>query len=78
FTHRFPWGEADFRILVEKGVFSDILMFTDSLDTSIVERIKTLLIGVPYEKKAVEAVLKDCEQDDCSDLLTFLLDSFSS
>jgi len=53
-------------------------MFTDSLDTSIVERIKTLLVGVPYEKKAVEAVLKDCEQDDCSDLLTFLLDSFSS
>ena len=78
FTHRFPWGEADFRILVEKGVFSDILMFTDSLDTSIVERIKTLLVGVPYEKKAVEAVLKECEQDDCSDLLTFLLDSFSS
>ncbi len=78
FIHRFPWGETDFRILVEKGVISDIRMFTDSLDTSIVDRIKALLIGVPYEKQAITTVLQKCEQDDCSDLLTYLLDSFSS
>jgi lipoate-protein ligase A len=78
FTHRFPWGEADFRILVEQGVIRDILMFTDSLDTSIVSRIKAILIGVPYERHAIEAVLNKSEQGDCTDLLTYLLDSFSS
>ncbi|MGE4454515.1 MAG: lipoate--protein ligase [Sphaerochaeta sp.] len=76
FIHRFPWGEADFSILVEKGAISDIKMFTDSLDTSIVDRIKELLIGVPYEQGAIKAVLETCEMDDCSDLLTYLLDSF--
>ena len=73
FTHRFPWGEVTLNLEVSKGHISDVQMFTDALDTSIVERISKVLRGCAYEKEAILDLDKKSEQSsDVQQLLTHL------
>ena len=58
FTHRFEWGEATLHLQVEKGIISEVRMFTDALDTSIVDRTIAILGNVPYSHKALEELHK--------------------
>lgn len=69
FTHRFEWGEATLHLQVEKGVISEVRMFTDALDTSIVGRASQVLTGLPYDHNALTELAKKCEQADLASLL---------
>lgn len=73
FTYRFDWGEVTLNLEVKRGIISDIQMFTDALDTSIVERTRTMLQGCAYEKNSIEERRKTCEQSDVHQLLTHLV-----
>ncbi len=76
FKHHFAWGEVELSLQVDKATISDVIMFTDSLDTSVVDRLKGLLLGRAYEKQVLEEILQNCEQADCSDLLSYLIENF--
>lgn len=73
FTHRFDWGEATLHLQIEKGVISEVRMFTDALDTSIVERTVGCLRGQPYDYATLERLKTEIAQQDLVDLLTYLV-----
>ena len=50
---RFPIGDIDLRIFVEKGLISDIKIFGDFFGRQPVSDIEDLLIGVPYDKNEI-------------------------
>lgn len=60
-TKRFPIGEIDIRIFVEKGHIQDFKIFGDFFGKEPVESLETLLKGVRYEKEDISQVLKDIE-----------------
>ncbi len=54
---RLSFGNIEIQLVVERGVITDARVFTDSLNTEIANEIKTELIGVKYEKSAIEKAL---------------------
>ena len=73
FTHRFAWGEATLHLQVEKGVISEVRMFTDALDTSIVDRAVAILSGAQYNQKALEELAQTSGQADLASLLAHVV-----
>ena len=73
FTHRFEWGEATLHLQVEKGVISEVRMFTDALDTSIVDRAVAILSGAQYNQKALEELAQTSGQADLASLLAHVV-----
>ena len=60
-SKRFPVGEIDLRIFVEKGHIVDFKIFGDFFGKEPVENLETLLKGARYEKKNITQLLKDVE-----------------
>lgn len=58
---RFPIGEIDLRIFVEKGHIIDFKIFGDFFGKEPVEKLEQLLIGARYELADITALLKDVE-----------------
>lgn len=58
-TRRFPIGQIDARIDVEKGSIKNIKFYGDFLGMSDVNSIEQRLEGVRYEKSYLEEALKD-------------------
>ncbi|WP_179006759.1 lipoate--protein ligase [Winogradskyella forsetii] len=56
---RFPIGEIDLRIFVEKGHISDLKIFGDFFGRQPVSEIEDLLIGVPYDKHEINKKLEN-------------------
>ena len=60
-TKRFPIGEIDVRIFVEKGHIHDFKIFGDFFGKEPVETLENLLKGARYEKENISKLLKDIE-----------------
>ncbi|QAA83011.1 lipoate--protein ligase [Aequorivita sp. H23M31] len=60
-TRRFPVGEIDLRIFVEKGNIENFKIFGDFFGKEPVEKLEKLLKGARYEKLEIEDILKDIE-----------------
>ena len=56
---RFPVGEIDLRIFVEKGLISDFKVFGDFFGRQPVSDLENLLIGVPYDKIEISKKLNN-------------------
>ncbi|MFD2551645.1 lipoate--protein ligase [Bizionia sediminis] len=56
---RFAIGEIDMRVFVEKGRISDIKIFGDFFGRQPISDLEALLIGVPYQKTAIENQLNN-------------------
>ncbi|WP_165733620.1 lipoate--protein ligase [Polaribacter sp. 20A6] len=54
---RFPIGEIDVRIFVEKGHISDFKIYGDFFGRQPVTDLENLLIGVPYDKNEISKKL---------------------
>ncbi|WP_417861302.1 lipoate--protein ligase [Winogradskyella sediminis] len=61
---RFPIGEIDLRIFVEKGHISDFKVFGDFFGRQPISDLETLLINVPYDKNEINKVLEDVSIED--------------
>jgi lipoate-protein ligase A len=78
-TRRFPIGQIDARIDVEKGLIKNLKIYGDFLGMSDIHDLETRLIGARYEKNALLAALSgfDLQQyfGDLSavDLVDFLV-----
>ncbi len=60
-NRRFPIGEIDIRIFVEKGHIQDFKIFGDFFGKEPVENLENLLKGARYEKEDISELLKDIE-----------------
>lgn len=60
-TMRFPVGEIDIRIFVEKGRIKDFKIFGDFFGKEPVENIEKLMVGARYELKDITDILKDID-----------------
>ena len=56
---RFPIGEIDLRIFVEKGLISDFKVFGDFFGRQPVSDLENLLIGIPYDKIEISKTLQN-------------------
>lgn len=56
-SHRFPIGQIDIRLEVEKGKINSCKIFGDFFGVGDVKDIEDNLIGIHYEKDAIEKVL---------------------
>ncbi|QXP79231.1 MULTISPECIES: lipoate--protein ligase [Winogradskyella] len=56
---RFPIGEIDLRIFVEKGLISEFKIFGDFFGRQPVTDLEDLLIGVPYDKNEISNALEN-------------------
>ena len=60
-SKRFPVGEIDLRIFVEKGHIKDLKIFGDFFGKEPVEKIEQLLTGGRYEKADISNLLEPIE-----------------
>lgn len=60
-TKRFPVGEIDLRIFVEKGHIKDFKIFGDFFGKEPVENIENLLLGARYELEDLIGLLRDID-----------------
>ncbi len=58
-TRRFPIGEIDLRIFVEKGTIKDFKIFGDFFGKEPVETLEKIVEGTRYEKSDITNLLKD-------------------
>lgn len=61
---RFPIGEIDLRIFVEKGRISELKIFGDFFGRKPVSDLENLLQGVPYDKDEISKRLEDLTVED--------------
>jgi lipoate-protein ligase A len=57
-THRFPFGEIDVRILVERGHISNIKFYGDFFGKAEIEKLQNLFINLPYDRDPIEESLQ--------------------
>ena len=53
FSYRFDWGSADLHINAEKGRITDIILYSDCLDTDFIPELEKALTGVKYDKAEI-------------------------
>ncbi|WP_042349640.1 lipoate--protein ligase [Bacillus massiliigorillae] len=58
-SNRFPVGLIEFRLEVKKGVIEQCKIFGDFFGVGDVKEIENLLVGVQYEKGAIEDALSE-------------------
>ena len=57
---RFSFGEMQFLFRIEDGIISDVAVFSDALDTELVQLVKERMIGVKFRPQDIsEAFEKD-------------------
>lgn len=72
--HRFSWGECSIHLDVHKTKITQVRLFTDSLDTSLPERIVEKLEGLTYAKSALLEANLDCDDVDVQELLSYVIE----
>ncbi|MDX1784014.1 MAG: lipoate--protein ligase, partial [Aequorivita vladivostokensis] len=60
-SKRFPIGEIDLRIFVEKGLIKDFKIYGDFFGKEPVEKLEKLLVGARYEKEDISNLLKEIQ-----------------
>lgn len=59
FSRRFTWGEAELRLVVEKGIIRDSCIYSDGLDETFLLKAAEVLKGCPFDTAAISYRLDD-------------------
>lgn len=54
-TGRFPWGQAELLLRVEQGLVREAVIYSDALDSDLMDRVAASLPGVPFNSEAIAA-----------------------
>ena len=75
YKKRFSWGEIELLLNVHGGIIDDITVYSDTLDNSLVDEIKNILIHQVFDNKNIVDVIKNRvdKMDEC-DTKSHLLD----
>lgn len=63
-TRRFPVGEIDLRIFVEKGYITDFKVYGDFFGKRPIDELENMFIGLRYERADLTDKLKDVDVSD--------------
>lgn len=63
-TKRFPIGELDFRLYVEKGLITEFKIFGDFLGKDPIEEFENIFIGKSYEPHTVEEIVNSANVEN--------------
>ena len=63
-TKRFPIGEIDLRVFVEKGYITEFKIYGDFFGKDPVSDIEQLMTGIRYERADIIEKLKDIDVKD--------------
>lgn len=63
-TQRFPIGEIDLRLFVEKGIIKEVKIYGDFFGQQPVENVEKLLLDTRYDKPALIEKLKELDVKD--------------
>lgn len=55
---RFDWGEIDLHLDVRRGRIKAVRVFSDALNTDMIDYLNDTLQGVPYDRKHIAGVLR--------------------
>ncbi len=61
FENRFPWGTTQICLTVKKAIIEKMKVYSDSLDTSLSNRMENALSGVRFEKEEIQKKLASLE-----------------
>ncbi len=71
--NRFSWGTIDLSFEVSNGVINDIIVFSDSMDWSIRDKIEKALLKCPFkEDKIYSSLTKVFEKDVADDIFSLI------
>lgn len=79
-NRRFPWGDFDLQLNVEKGVISTAALYSDANDESFIRNIQEKLEGISFTYTELKALVESCcqTQEHCGmaqDINELLYDS---
>ncbi|OQO97679.1 lipoate--protein ligase, partial [Geobacillus sp. 44B] len=60
-SHRFPAGQIDVRLEVQKGIIRNCKIYGDFFGVGDIGEIEEKLIGKRYEKSEIEKALQDVD-----------------
>jgi lipoate-protein ligase A len=66
---RFPWGDIDIKLNMEAGVIKDCIVYSDSLETELIEKLPEVLHGCLFASNAMEKALIRLEASDASEVM---------
>lgn len=70
---RLSFGNAQLSLCVKDGYITDLMLYTDSLDTELPSLVKRVLVSQPFELSAIKkALLSAVSEDDAVSLVTLL------
>ena len=78
---RYSWGEAELQLAVRHGVIEDAILYSDSLESSLVDSIPARLTAAPCTEDGIRLALKPTRADDeasrvmLADLIGLALDA---
>lgn len=63
FQKRFSWGDADLGLKIQNGIIRTAVLYSDAMDSALVQKIARRLKNVPLDGNAVAEVLNRIEWD---------------
>ena len=65
-THgkRFDWGEVEINLSLQKGVITDVKIFTDAMDVEMMDQFSDTLVGCTYQKNILVDAAKQTISDE--------------
>lgn len=65
FGSRYPWGEIEVQIQVQKGMVADVKVYSDSLDSFLASKLELALAGCKMSQAALQTAVRSIEAEDC-------------
>ncbi len=72
---RFSWGGAELQLHVEKGIITDLNLFSDAMEQDLIENIKDSLIGIKYDPGAMSCAVTNTPLDPDHDPMELIMRS---
>jgi len=70
--HRFDWGGVQLLMTLRRGTISDLEVYTDALDVSVPDEIRSRLIGAEYSADSIAAALEKGASAQICELAEFI------
>lgn len=69
---RFSFGEMQFLFKVKDGEVSDAYVFTDALDTELVDEVRQRLLGVRFTAGSMAKGLRESEREELGEIANYI------
>jgi len=75
FANRFPWGEININLNIIQGLIHDIQIYSDAMDVRLIETIKRLFTGFPFDAAKIQKRYSSYgENQECKDVINWFVE----